>query len=336
MKFTVIIPFFNQNSQYRLRNLLKVINTYQNLAPDFDIYVVEQNGNNDVKDLIINLKNVKYLKVNTNSNVFHKTFLLNKAINQIDSEYIIMSDADCILSYIGIDSIRNDYSKGSILFPFSKVNYYNEMNTRRLCKREDSLNATDDRNLPIKRFTGLVNCFSKETFNKVGGFDEEFIGWGAEDDAFVIKCERLVGEIYRTTTPSEVIHMFHPKIDTSEYKKSELFINNKKRVAVIKRMCLDDLINYSHKDITLNTLIDKYEKLSRMDLELNWKVANLVIKLDTTIYDMDNISDMSISKILQCIYDVDGIEFLNSIINSIDEKAIGLSDNQKNEINMFR
>jgi len=335
MKFTVVIPFSNNNKPFRLRNLQQVIINYNKLASDFDIVVVEQNGNGEVRDALKDYK-IKYLNIETPSNLFHKTLLLNKAISTLKTDYIIMSDADCLLTDIGIESIRTECDKGSILFPFSSVNYYNEMNTRRYCKGEQSINANDDRNLPIKRFTGLVNCFSMETFNQVGGFDDDFIGWGAEDDAFVIKCERIKSPVYRTNLSSEVIHLFHPKVDNPEYKQSDIYINNKKRVACIKRMSDDDLKSYVTGNVKLDKLISKYESLNMMDLELKWRLGNSTVKLDSTIYDMDNISDMSISKILQCIYDVDGRDLLHQIINTIDIKVTGLTESQKQEINTFR
>ena len=326
----------NQNSHFRLRNLTQVITNYIKLSPEFKIIVVEQNGNGEVESLLKQY-NVTYLNLQLSTSLFHKTKLLNHAISKINSDYIIMSDADCILTQNSIDSIRTEYNKGIILYPFSSVNYYTESNTRQFVKDIPVIQSmVNNKNLPIKRFTGLVNCFSKETFNKVGGFDEEFIGWGAEDDAFVIKCERLVGDVYRTSENAELIHLFHPKVDNSEYKKSEVFLNNKRRVAVIKRMNQSDIELYVSGKISLFKLIDKYTSLGKMNLDMKWQLANTVIKLDTTIYDVDSAGDMTITKFLSVIYDLDGSIELHKIIKEMDSKVVGLSQSQQDEINKFR
>ena len=40
--FTIIIPYYDTNSAFRQRNLLKVIKNYKSIAPDFEILVVYQ------------------------------------------------------------------------------------------------------------------------------------------------------------------------------------------------------------------------------------------------------------------------------------------------------
>lgn len=331
--FTVIIPFMNLNQQFRLRNLIYVIENYKKLAPDFDIIVIEQNGDGSVESMLSEYKNVKHINLSINNKLFHKTRLLNYAIDSCKSEYIIMSDADCVISANGINIIRNHYDSGSIVYPFNVVDYYNEGYTRKYIKGESFTKYNiDSRNLPIKRFTGLINCFSRTTYNKVGKFDEEFIGWGSEDDAFVIKCERVCGDVYRSDVDSMLIHLFHPKCDTESYKNSSEFTDNKKRAAVIKRMSDADMDEYINKKITLKGLITKYESMNMMDLTLKWKLNNAIVTLDSTIYDIGSFENMSITRILKSIYDIDGKDFMLSIVELIYDKVTDLSISQREEI----
>ena len=49
---------------------------------------------------------------------------------------------------------------------------------------------------------------TRDTFIAAGGFDERFIGWGGDDDAFMVTLETLCGNYIKLDR--EVIHLWHP------------------------------------------------------------------------------------------------------------------------------
>lgn len=55
---------------------------------------------------------------------------------------------------------------------------------------------------------GGVNVISRAAFERVGGFDSRFVGWGAEDDAFKWSLEILVGKT--EVIPGCITHFWHP------------------------------------------------------------------------------------------------------------------------------
>jgi hypothetical protein len=127
--------------------------------------------------------------------------------------------------------------------------------------------------------------------------------------------------------------MYHPKSDTEEYKKSKMFINNKKISALIKRMSDDDLKSYINDNSQLQALLNKYEDLGKLDLIINWKFHNVVVTFDSTIYDVGTFESMSLKSILMTIYSVDGFNFMMSIVDEIYAKVDTLSESDKNDIN---
>ncbi len=57
---------------------------------------------------------------------------------------------------------------------------------------------------------------SRNTFIVAGGFDERFIGWGGDDDAFVHALETLCGNYIKLGR--EVFHLWHPRTDWCCFK----------------------------------------------------------------------------------------------------------------------
>lgn len=55
---------------------------------------------------------------------------------------------------------------------------------------------------------GGVNVVSRQSFERVGGFDERFVGWGGEDDAFKHSLEVAVGKTH--VIPGCITHLWHP------------------------------------------------------------------------------------------------------------------------------
>lgn len=53
-----------------------------------------------------------------------------------------------------------------------------------------------------------VMAVRRDLWDAVGGFDERFQGWGAEDWAWHVSCEELAGPSLRQ--PEPVIHLHHP------------------------------------------------------------------------------------------------------------------------------
>jgi predicted glycosyltransferase involved in capsule biosynthesis len=53
----------------------------------------------------------------------------------------------------------------------------------------------------------------RNIFEQVGGFDEKFVGWGGEDNAFWHSCKIVSGEPLRID--GFVYHLWHEKADKS-------------------------------------------------------------------------------------------------------------------------
>lgn len=60
------------------------------------------------------------------------------------------------------------------------------------------------------KMVGYFFALYKEDFININGFDENFIGWGEEDDDFYWRFYKYGGEIKCVVPDYPIIHIFHP------------------------------------------------------------------------------------------------------------------------------
>jgi hypothetical protein len=62
--------------------------------------------------------------------------------------------------------------------------------------------------------------FSRTAFESVGGWDEEFVGWGGEDDMMTFKVE--AAGLKTASMPFSCYHLWHPRVvpDPVEYSRT--------------------------------------------------------------------------------------------------------------------
>lgn len=81
-------------------------------------------------------------------------------------------------------------------------------------------------------FTDSVSCciaVSRKLWGLVGGFDERFVGWNAEDSAFEIACVTFSGKPY-VRLSSELFHLHHELAPEARSKSNPLLQANKARL----------------------------------------------------------------------------------------------------------
>jgi len=343
---TILIPFYNQN-QYRIRNIKAVVSNYLNNFTDCKVVVVEQvsMGTKYASECFLEFvvdTNFRVYPLQVEGDRFNKSYLINTAVREyIETDIIMMSDADCILPHLSTEYLITHLQGTSIYFPFSKVNFLNEAHTRRLISDKPLIQAAVKQDHFINRYTGLVNLFTRTTFNAVGGFDESFEGWGGEDDAFVDKCNRIVAPIKRSIDDTTLIHLYHPKVNTSEYLNTECFTWNKKRVATIRRMPIKRLHSYveSLQDgvNVLDDIVREFDRDGKLSFSAEISIGSGTINVDTTVYDIiPKDGRVELDGILDAVYRTDGPLFLDYIINQIDTKIVDMTEFEKNIVDKYR
>lgn len=165
---------------------------------------------------------------------FRKSKILNKAIAQTDSKYIIQIDGDCIMHEKFIEDHLKSAYKGVYLYG-SRVNILPDFVTGIFEKKqihfdffsEEIKNKSRSLHIPFlsnfyknhdgisKKFRGCNVSYWRDDFIAVNGYNEDFEGWGREDSDLVIRLGNSGIKAKRLRYAGIVFHLFH-KINSKE------------------------------------------------------------------------------------------------------------------------
>lgn len=196
----------------QLRNLLESIEM-STIRP-VDIQVVCMDDSTDIPDFS-NL-NIEIQSLG-NSTELPLAAARNAGIISAKMENIIFIDVDCIVSPTLFEGMLRALENNNIIaaYPLYLPILPDSGNfAELLCDavaHPSRENISANEIVPHLQFWSLIFAVKKATFNKIGGFDESFTGYGAEDTDFAMSFNRAgVGQIF---VEDFVLHQYHEKFD---------------------------------------------------------------------------------------------------------------------------
>lgn len=156
---------------------------------------------------------------------FSKARAVNMAARKATKDIFVIADGDIIYNPAILESSAKLLNKYPWILPVNKALDLTKESTEKL------LNEIPKWPIPIEVSSsertqvgsGLLNVLPRKHFETVGGFDERFVGWGGEDDAFTISMSILCGSPQRLDFT--VNHMWHPSGDMSNYHNNIRLLN---------------------------------------------------------------------------------------------------------------
>lgn len=201
-QISILIPFKGDNG-IRSAALQWALRFYQNVMPEAEICIGE---NNDW--------------------FFNRSKAINAAAEKATRNIFVLADADVIYDPdLLIESIHS-LEKAPWVIPFNRILDLSREKTEETLEMEPFwplLFADGEFNdLKInKLFAGKLNVFTREAFEKAGSYDERFLGWGCEDDAFLLAMNTLCGQFVSLNRP--IYHFWHPYVgadNNPHYKRN--------------------------------------------------------------------------------------------------------------------
>lgn len=178
-KFTYIIPFrFRQDRILPLRRVIEWLSGFQGV----EILLVEQDKNSKIDYL--NLK-VNHIFIKSEA-PFNKSWAYNVGLKRSSSNIIIFGEADYLMNPMElIESLKNLENYDCVV-PTNKTTYLTQqqsnMDTSSLLGIK---NSTQKKNI-----LDGVSIFKKESIYKIGGWNEDMIGLGYENNFNELKIRK--------------------------------------------------------------------------------------------------------------------------------------------------
>ena len=204
---SVLIPY-KESNEYREKNLSWIKSRYETIMPNAEICIGYYN-----------------------EEPFSKSAAINNAAKKATRDIFIIADADIAFN---IDKIKNAIESLNFspwLIPYRSLTYIDLEKTNELCKRNPDIRLNDADFQGCSKIDiingyqliGGINIVPRKYFEKVGGFDERFRGWGGEDDAFQRALDYLCGQHSRLEMT--MWHFYHP-LEPKENRENNIRILN--------------------------------------------------------------------------------------------------------------
>lgn len=155
--------------------------------------------------------------IGDNEGPFNRSAARNAGVEKATGDVVIVMDADNYIPLSQLDlAVELAIANDRLVKPFYKFGYLTAEATEALylsypAVPQWSMTAFID--TPKMHFNGGAYVMKRELWWKVGGFDPDFTGWGCEDDAFTLECERVLGTT--NYVGGYAYHLDHPAVRIS-------------------------------------------------------------------------------------------------------------------------
>lgn len=171
---------------------------------------------------------------------FNRSNARNRAVEHCQEELLVIVDAD---NYIKIDQINFGISLSKInncfVRPFNSIHYLNKNATERFYINPDKFIPSQEdyeymppQNIRLKN-SGGAYIVIKSMWESIGGMDEQFLDWGAEDLAFNEKYIYYYGDKLNVSGPNYNLH--HPADRVISDKNWERYLSLYKTGEIYKK-----------------------------------------------------------------------------------------------------
>ena len=256
MKISVIVPIYNRLEHFRA---LFICLLRQNRQID-ELIITDDGSSQQILDYIADLIPKAFFKIKhiyQEDKGFRKTRALNNGVINSEGEFLVFCDQDLIFGEEYIEYMEKNIKKGCFLLcrPIS----VNEEEKDIILKKIELSNKYEDLLKPLPKdylesvnrtlrtdrkrrilnilklskrgikLVGMSYAVMKSDYLKVNGYDENYNGWGEEDDDFGNRLYVAGVKGKELKTPNMQIHLWHYSDPTKKHSMNEEYYYKRKK-----------------------------------------------------------------------------------------------------------
>jgi predicted glycosyltransferase involved in capsule biosynthesis len=201
--FTYIIGY--RHNLERLQNLRRVLDWINGFAR-VEVLLVEQDTHSKISHL-----NLKAKHIFTKSDMpYNRSWAFNVALKHANSNIIVFGDSDLVMvpnQFIaGLQAIQTY----EMVSPYHSVVDLTAQESNLPLEQVININRpgrgeTDNQKINI---SGGIAMFRRDAIQKIAGWNEDFIGWGGEDDFQTMKVKNF---LTWTELQARCFHLYHER-----------------------------------------------------------------------------------------------------------------------------
>jgi len=215
MRVTYVIGYRHRMDRIiNLRKVLEWLASFNNV----DVIIVEQDKYSKISHLNLRATHV-FIK---SDKPYNRSWAFNVALKRNKNPVIIFGDCDIVMDPQELVNSINELNNFDVVSPYSSVLDLTPEETNypfNMLPQIQRAGRGENDNQKINLCGGIV-IFKAESIVKIGGWNEDFIGWGGEDDFQTIKVKKL-GLTYKEM-PYRCYHFWHNRdeADMSNYQRT--------------------------------------------------------------------------------------------------------------------
>lgn len=217
-------------SKGRTKNLAHCVASALSCNPMPKIIVVDFGNATPLSTVLPDVPQLRIIRVNRDTELFNKPRALNIGIKSVDTKYLCITDADQVFGSNFFGVVYAELENIPRCIVFSKTYFLPEApklltpeKVRGMYKRLLAL-AKNGGGKP--RGYGCCHGSLTSWFLKVHGYDEAYVGWGAEDRDLEVRAGFDGLKARWVHTKATMVHLPHPK--RGAYYNNEYFEKNMK------------------------------------------------------------------------------------------------------------
>lgn len=213
-KFTYAIGW--RHSRDREPNLRRVL-AWLGSFPDLDVLVVEQDDTSRFSPPL----GVRHVFARSEE-PYNRSWGFNIAYRESDSSHIVFGDSDIIMHTGEFRASLEAAESLDVVSPYSSVIDLDPGESLMALEGMALISRPgrgEQDNQKINLCGGIV-IFSRDALEMVGGWDEDFVGWGGEDDMMTFKVN--AARLKTASMPFRCFHLWHPRTEPDKASYSRM------------------------------------------------------------------------------------------------------------------